>query len=74
MQSVNVKLNNFEQIIVFIKIIDRVDAVVNVRTDTGVINAKSILGICTLDITNPLQLNIYSDDQNYKKILMPFLY
>lgn len=61
MKSVDVKLNGMDQVRTFVNITNRYPFVIELRQGRAVIDAKSILGIISLDRTKPVTMDIYSD-------------
>jgi len=55
MKTVNIKLSLAENVKNFVNIVD-------LRSGRHVIDAKSILGIFSLDLSKPVIVEIYSDD------------
>lgn len=55
-------LNSITKVKDFINTISTFDGTVDIASGRYVINAKSIMGIFSIDITQPLTLNIHVDD------------
>lgn len=62
MKSVLIILDNHEKVRNFVEIVSKYDFDVDIRSKRYLVNAKSILGIFSLDLKNPLILEIYADD------------
>ena len=73
-QQVYVKFRNAEQVRQFVNVIDRFDASFDMGSGRRVVDAKSILGVCALDLREPQKLCYNSDDKQILDKLMPFLY
>lgn len=73
MRQVLVKFNGVEQVKEFVNIIDKIDANFELGSGRRIVDAKSILGIFALDLTQPQKLRYDSDDGVIDKIT-PFLY
>ena len=64
MKSINIKLDSTEKVKVFLNKISNCDYTIDLRSGRYVVEAKSILGIFSLDLRKPVVLEIYSDDCN----------
>jgi phosphotransferase system HPr-like phosphotransfer protein len=62
MKSVNIKLSLAENVKNFVNIVSRYGYDMDLRAGRHVVDAKSILGIFSLDLSHPITLEIYSDD------------
>lgn len=62
MKSLLIVLDNHEKVRNFVEIVSKYDFDVDIRSKRYLVNAKSILGIFSLDLKNPLILEIYADD------------
>ena len=62
MKSVNIKLSLAENVKSFVNIVNRYSYDVDLRAGRHVVDAKSILGIFSIDLSRPIRLDIYSDD------------
>ena len=61
MKSVSIKLSLAENVKAFVNIISRYPWDVDLRSGRHVVDAKSILGIFSLDLSKPITMEIYSD-------------
>lgn len=61
MKSVNIKLSLAENVKSFVNIVNRYPYDVDLRAGRHVVDAKSILGIFSLDLSKPITLEIYTD-------------
>ena len=61
MKSVPIKLNFAEEVKTFVNTVNRYPYEVDLRAGRHVVDAKSILGIFSLDLSKPITLDIYSD-------------
>lgn len=68
MTTVKVSLNSIEKVKSFVNDISGFKADFDLVAGRYVIDAKSIMGIFSLDISKPIQLNIYAD-KDVDKIL-----
>ena len=62
MKSVNIKLSLAENVKSFVNIVNRYPYDVDLRAGRHVVDAKSILGIFSLDLSKPVTLEIYDDN------------
>ena len=62
MKSVNVNLNEAEKVKTFVGIVSSMEGDFDLISDRYVINAKSLLGIFSLDLSKPVRLDIHCDD------------
>ena len=61
MKSVNIKLSLAENVKSFVNIVNRYSYDVDLRAGRHVVDAKSILGIFSLDLSKAIAMEIYSD-------------
>lgn len=62
MKKVSVNLNDSTLIKAFVNIINKYPFDLDLRSGKYLVDAKSILGIFSLDLSKPLELEIHSDD------------
>ena len=62
MKSVNIKLSLAENVKEFVNIVNRYPYDVDLRAGRHVVDAKSILGIFSLDLSKPITLEVYADE------------
>ena len=62
MKSVTLKLTQAEEIKEFVNTVNRYSYEMDLRAGRHVVDAKSILGIFSLDLSKPISLEVYSDD------------
>lgn len=75
MKSVKISLNSIDKVKSFVNDIAKFDAEFDLVSGRYVIDAKSIMGIFSLDISQPIDLNIHSegDDTEIMKVLEPYI-
>ena len=73
MRQVSVKLNDVEQIRKFVNVIDKFDVNLDLGAGQRVVDAKSILGVMALDLSQPQLLRYDSDDERIEEKISPFL-
>ena len=61
MKSINIKLSLAENVKSFVNIVNRYAYDVDLRAGRHVVDAKSILGIFSLDLSKPVTMEIYTD-------------
>lgn len=70
MKKVMINLKESSQIKTFVNIINKYPFDLDIRSGRYVVDAKSILGIFSLDLSKPVELEILSDDtQEIEKFL-----
>ena len=62
MKSVMIRLSLVENVNNFVNIVTRYPFEMDLRAGRHVVDAKSILGIFSLDLSKPITLEIYSDE------------
>mgnify|MGYP000872860986 CR=1 FL=1 len=62
MKTVNIKLTLAENVKNFVNIVSKYPYEIDLRSGRHVVDAKSILGIFSLDLSKPIAVEIYSDD------------
>ena len=76
MKTVNVSLNSIDKVKDFVNEVAKYNAEFDLVSGRYVIDAKSIMGIFSLDLSKPIELNIHSEDGNLDEIvehLKPFI-
>ena len=61
MKSINIKLSLAENVKSFVNVVSRYPYDMDLRAGRHVVDAKSILGIFSLDLSKPIDLNIHAD-------------
>lgn len=62
MKTAKIRLNTFNDIKDFVNIVTKYDFEVDLTSERYVVDAKSIMGIYSLDLSKPVEAKIYSDD------------
>ncbi|MGN0506597.1 MAG: HPr family phosphocarrier protein [Lachnospiraceae bacterium] len=62
MTTVKISLNSIDKVKSFVNEITKFDSDFDLISGRYVIDAKSIMGIFSLDLSKPIELNIHSDD------------
>ena len=61
MKSIPIKLTYAEEVKAFVNTVNRYEYEVDLRSGRHVVDAKSILGIFSLDLSKPITMEIYAD-------------
>ena len=64
MKTVQISLQMANQVKTFVSIVQKYSYEIDLRSDRYVVDAKSILGIFSLDLSKPLTVEIHSDNCN----------
>ena len=65
MQSVKISLNSIDKVKSFVNTISQFDCDFDLLSGRYVIDAKSIMGIFSLDLAHPIELRIHSEDSEF---------
>lgn len=74
MQELYVKFNSVDQVNHFVSVINCIEANFELGEGKRVIDPRSIMGIFTLDLSQPQELRCDSNEIDLKNKLIPFLY
>ena len=69
MTPVSISLNSIEKVKSFVNEITKFECDFDLISGRYVIDAKSIMGIFSLDLSKPITLNIHADDANADAIV-----
>ena len=75
MKSVKISLNSIDKVKAFVNEVTKFESDFDLVSGRYVIDAKSIMGIFSLDLSKPIDLNIH-DDKDYDSIsstLQPYI-
>ena len=76
MKTMDISLNSIDKVKTFVNLINRFDYDFDLVSGRYVIDAKSIMGIFSLDLSKPIALNIYAEGEiadDIVKQLTPYL-
>ena len=76
MKTVQISLNSIDKVKSFVNDISKFDFDFDLVSGRYVIDAKSIMGIFSLDLSKPIELNIHTDGadlENVFNVLNPYL-
>ncbi len=62
MKTLNILLNSMNDVRIFVNIVNKYEFDVDLASGRYVVDAKSILGIYSLDLSKPIAVNIHADD------------
>ena len=75
MKSITLLLNTTESVKSFVNIISQFDFDMDLRCGRYVVDAKSILGIFSLDLNRPVVLEVHSEDcEELVKSISKYIY
>ena len=69
MKTITVSLNSIDKVKHFVNDINRFDFDFDLISGRYVIDAKSIMGIFSLDLSKPIDLNIHADGEALDNVL-----
>jgi phosphotransferase system HPr-like phosphotransfer protein len=69
MKTVKISLNSIDKVKSFVNDITKFESDFDLVSGRYVIDAKSIMGIFSLDLSKPIDLNIHADEAASEKIL-----
>lgn len=69
MKKVLVSLNSIDKAKSFVKDISQFDYDLDLISGRYVIDAKSLLGIFSLDLSRPIELSIHADDEQAAEVI-----
>lgn len=75
MKTVQISLNSIDKVKSFVNDITKFDSDFDLVSGRYVIDAKSIMGIFSLDLSKPIELNIHAEDDvdTILNILKPYV-
>jgi len=69
MKTVKISLNSIEKVKAFVNEISKYDCDFDLVSGRYVIDAKSIMGIFSLDLSKPIDLNVHADGSALETIM-----
>jgi phosphocarrier protein HPr len=69
MKTIKVSLNSIDKVKKFVNDINRFDCDFDLVSGRYVIDAKSIMGIFSLDLSKPIELNVYAENTELDEVL-----
>jgi len=62
MKSFNISLKSITDVKDFVNIVNKYDFDIDLTSGRYVVDAKSIMGIFSLDLSKPIKVDVHSDD------------
>ena len=69
MKEITIALKSIDDVKEFVKIVNMYDFDVDMVSGRHIVDAKSIMGIFSLDLSKPIDLNIHASDAALDEIL-----
>ncbi len=69
MKTLDISLNSIDKVKSFVNDINRFDCDFDLVSGRYVIDAKSIMGIFSLDLSKPITLNIHCDESEAESVM-----
>ena len=69
MKTVSISLNSIDKVKAFVNDISKYDFDFDLVSGRYVIDAKSIMGIFSLDLSKPINLNVHAEGNNLDEVL-----
>ena len=69
MKTVSISLNSIDKVKAFVNDISKYDFDFDLVSGRYVIDAKSIMGIFSLDLSKPINLNVHAEGSSLDKVL-----
>ena len=75
MKTIQISLNSIDKVKTFVNLINRFDYDFDLVSGRYVIDAKSIMGIFSLDLSKPIDLAIHTEEnlEDVMEVLKPYL-
>lgn len=73
MMTFNVLINSIDDVKNFVNIVNRYSCDIDLVSGRYVVDAKSIMGIFSLDLTKPIKVEVHSDDKQISEDLKPYV-
>lgn len=75
MKTIKISLNSIDKVKSFVNDITKFDSDFDLVSGRYVIDAKSIMGIFSLDLSKPIDLNIHADENldTILSVLVPYI-
>ena len=74
MKVINIKISTIEEVKEFVRLVTAFDGEIDLKSGRYVVDAKSIMGIFSLDLLSPIEMTIHSENCNeLVEKLKPFI-
>lgn len=70
MKTVNIRLSSIQDVRSFVDVVTKHNVEVDLSSGRYVVDAKSIMGIFSLDLLNPIALSVQTDDAAAEEALL----
>lgn len=70
MNNVMIRLSSIQDVRTFVDIVTKYNIDIDLASGRYIVDAKSIMGIFSLDLLNPIKLSAQTDNENEIKALM----
>lgn len=72
MSQMKIKLNATEDVIEFVKVAEKCDFDIDVKLDSAVVDAKSILGVISLGLAKNLTVQCHGENAEFTNAIRKF--
>ena len=74
MKEIKVCLNSIADVKKFVNMVSMFDCDIDLVSERYIVDAKSIMGIFSLDLSKPIKVEVYSDDtEEFTKEMQEFI-
>lgn len=73
MQQVTIRLTSAEQVQRFVKTLTALDGEFELISGKHILDARSLMGLFSLDLANPIPLKVYNDSAENLSAIAPYL-
>ena len=73
MKSFNIMLDSINKVKAFVNVVATCDYDVDLTSGRYVVDAKSIMGIFSLDLSKPIKLDVHGDDETFEAKIKEFI-
>jgi len=73
MYTENIVLSGVDDVKKFVNLVSGYGFKVELVSGKYIVDAKSIMGVFTLDLEKPIKMNAYTEDESFKKDIKPFI-
>ena len=73
MRSVHIKLNSVNSVQKFVATVSKLEGNFDLHSGNYILDARSLMGIFTLDLSKPVKLNVEKDTEETMQALSSFL-
>ena len=69
MNSISIRLSTIQDIRTFVETVIRFDCEIDLQSGRYIVDAKSIMGIFSLDLMNPITLTVNASEEEAAKVI-----